>query len=143
MASGSANCRSSPKSNGGHDDNGRTTPRPRRIRPPETTLPNEARYSRTVLLDGDKFSTQVGRLDVVERGRHRRWSEDENIKIVLESLQAPRQITATARRYGISRSLLLRWRQLFRAERNATEQLIALTRASQKVHGSGSSPHFR
>nr|WP_091893193.1 transposase [Bradyrhizobium sp. Rc2d] len=80
----------------------------------------------------DKFSIQVGRLDVGERGRHRRWSEDENIKIVLESLQAPRQITATARRYGILRSLLLRWRRLFRAEKDATEQLIALTRASQK-----------
>jgi len=53
---------------------------------------------------------------VVETGRRRRWSEEEKFKIVLESLQAPRQVTATARRYGISRSLLLRWRQLFRPE---------------------------
>jgi transposase len=35
--------------------------------------------------------------------------EDEKLKIVLESLQAPRQVTATARRHGVSRSLLLRW----------------------------------
>ena len=55
-------------------------------------------------------------LEVVETGRRRRWSEDEKLKIVLESLQAPRQVAATARRYGISRSLLLRWRRLFRPE---------------------------
>jgi len=55
---------------------------------------------------------------VVETGRRRRWSEDEKLKIVLESLQAPRQVAATARRYGISRSLLLRWRKSFRPEPN-------------------------
>jgi hypothetical protein len=53
---------------------------------------------------------------VVETGRRRRWPEDEKLKIVLESLQAPRQVAATARRYGISRSLLLRWRRSFRPE---------------------------
>ncbi|MGY3608180.1 IS66-like element accessory protein TnpA [Bradyrhizobium sp. Lot11] len=36
--------------------------------------------------------------------------------MVLESLQAPRQVAATARRYGVSRSLLLRWRRSFRPE---------------------------
>jgi hypothetical protein len=55
-------------------------------------------------MDGDKRRAQVGRLEVVERGRRRRWSEDEKVKIILESLQVPRQVTATARRYGISRS---------------------------------------
>jgi transposase-like protein len=29
------------------------------------------------------------------------WSEDEKLKIVLESLQAPRQVGATAQRYGV------------------------------------------
>jgi transposase len=58
----------------------------------------------TVLMDGDKRSAQVERLEVVETGRRRRWSEDENLKIVLESLQASRQVSATARRHGISRS---------------------------------------
>ena len=67
-------------------------------------------------MDGDKRSAQVERLEVVETGRRRRWSEDEKLKIVLESLQAPRQVAATARRYGVSRSLLLRWRRLFRPE---------------------------
>ncbi|WP_407119397.1 transposase [Bradyrhizobium sp. LMG 9283] len=45
---------------------------------------------------------------MIETGRRRRWSEDEKVKIVLESLQAPRPVTATARRHGISHSLLLR-----------------------------------
>src|SRR3984893_17101804 len=69
-------------------------------------------------MDSDKRSAQVERLEVVDTGRRRRWSEDEKLKIVLESLQTPRQISATARRYGISRSLLIRWRRAFRAERN-------------------------
>ena len=67
-------------------------------------------------MDGNKHSAQVGCLEVVETGRRRRWSEAEKLKIVLESLQAPRQVAATARRYGVSRSLLLRWRRSFRAE---------------------------
>jgi transposase len=67
-------------------------------------------------MDSDKRSAQVERLEVVDTGRRRRWSEDEKLKIVLESLQAPRQVAATARRYGVSRSLLLRWRRLFRPE---------------------------
>src|SRR4051812_5891435 len=67
-------------------------------------------------MDSDRRSAQVERLEVVDTGRRRRWSEDEKLKIVLESLQAPRQVAATARRYGVSRSLLLRWRRSFRPE---------------------------
>jgi transposase len=62
-------------------------------------------------MDSNKFSTQVERLGVVETGRRRRWMDDEKLKIVLESMQAPRAISSTARRYGISRSLLLNWRR--------------------------------
>ena len=40
---------------------------------------------RTVLMDSDKRRAQVERLDVVETGRRRCWSEDEKLKIVLES----------------------------------------------------------
>jgi transposase len=81
-------------------------------------------------MDSDKRSAQVERLEVVETGRRRRWSEDEKLKIVLESLQTPRQISATARRYGTSRSLLIRWRRAFRAERNdAAEQQISFVPA--------------
>lgn len=58
--------------------------------------------------DSARRSAQIERLALVDTGRRRRWSEDEKLKIVLESLQAPRQGAATARRYGVSRSLL-RW----------------------------------
>ncbi len=58
-----------------------------------------------------------GKLEVVETGRRRRWSEDEKLRIVLESLAGPRLVSATARRHGISRSLLLTWRRAFHAER--------------------------
>jgi len=52
-------------------------------------------------------SRRLQRLEIVETGRRRRWSEDEKLRIVLESLQGPRLVSATARRHGISRSLLL------------------------------------
>jgi transposase len=67
-------------------------------------------------MDSHTRSAQVERLEVVETGRRRRWSEEEKLRIVRESLQAPRQVSATARRHGISRSQLLQWRRSFRAE---------------------------
>ena len=73
-------------------------------------------------MDRHTHSAQVERLEVVDTGRRRRWSEDEKLKIVLESLQAPRQVSATARRYGISRTQLLQWRRSFRAERNGAAE---------------------
>jgi transposase len=72
-------------------------------------------------MDSHKRSAQVERLEVVETGRRRRWTEDEKLKIVLESLRAPRQVAATARQYGISRSLLINWRRSFRPERHDPE----------------------
>ena len=50
-------------------------------------------------------------------GRRRRWSDDEKLRIVTESFQAPRAISSTARRHGISRSLLMTWRRAFGPER--------------------------
>ena len=81
-------------------------------------------------MDSDKRSAQVERLEVVETGRRRRWSEDEKLKIVLESLQAPRQVSATARRHGLSRSQLLQWRRSFRAEqKGAAERQVGFVPA--------------
>jgi len=67
-------------------------------------------------MDGHKHSTQIERLEVVETGRRRRWSDEEKLKIVLESMQTPRAISSTARRHGISRSLLMTWRRAFSPE---------------------------
>src|SRR6476659_2074247 len=85
---------------------------------------------RTGLMDSHTHSGQVERLEVVETGRRRRWSEEEKFKIVLESLQGPRLVSVTARRHGISRSQLLQWRRSFRAERKgAAEQQIGFVPA--------------
>ena len=67
-------------------------------------------------MDGHTHSA-FGRLEVVETGRRRRWSEDEKARIVLESLAGPRLVSATARRHGISRAQLLAWRRTLRSER--------------------------
>ncbi|WP_456815268.1 transposase [Bradyrhizobium sp. USDA 4529] len=67
-------------------------------------------------MDSNRRSARVERLEVVHTGRRRRGSKDQKLKIVLESLQAPRQVAATARRYGISHSLLQRWRRSFGSE---------------------------
>lgn len=48
-------------------------------------------------MDVNKSSLQGKRLEIVETGRRRRWSEDEKLKIVIESLQSADQMTATAR----------------------------------------------
>ena len=72
-------------------------------------------------MDVNKYSTQIERLEVVETGRRRRWSDDEKLRIVLESLRVPRAISSTARRYGISRSLLMQWHKLFCPAPNGAE----------------------
>src|SRR5215208_7621823 len=56
---------------------------------------------------------EVSRLEVVNTGRRRRWTDEEKLRIVMESLSGPRLGSSTARRYGIARSLLLTWRRQF------------------------------
>ena len=53
---------------------------------------------------------QVGQLEVVDTGRRRRWSEDENLRIVAESLRGPRLAPSTAPP-RISTSLAFAWRR--------------------------------
>jgi transposase len=68
-------------------------------------------------MDSHMRTAQVERLEVVDTGRRRRWSDAVKLKIVLESFEAPRLVSATARRHGISRSQLSQWRRWFRPER--------------------------
>jgi transposase len=68
-------------------------------------------------MDSHKHSPQVCRLEVVDTGRRRRWSFEEKLRIVEESHEGHRQASATARRHGISRSLLFSWRRAFRKGR--------------------------
>src|SRR5665647_1394267 len=73
-------------------------------------------------MDSHKHSTEVERLEIVETGRRRRWSDDEKLRIVAESFQTPRAISSTARRHGISRSLLMTWRRSFGPEPTSRQE---------------------
>src|SRR3954463_8670366 len=59
----------------------------------------------------------ISRLEIVDTGRRRRWSAAEKLRIVEESISAPRLASATARRHGISNQLLFSWRKAYRAGR--------------------------
>ena len=54
------------------------------------------------------------RLEVVELGRRRRWPAETKLRIVEESFAGWRQASVTARRHGISSSLLFAWRKAYR-----------------------------
>lgn len=71
----------------------------------------------------DSHTHSVERLAIVETGRRRRWSDEEKLQIVSESLEGPRLASATARRYGISPGQLFTWRRELRVrpERPAIE----------------------
>ena len=60
---------------------------------------------------------QISRLEVIETGARRRWTLEEKRRIVAESASAPRRVSATARRYGLSPSHLFAWRRLAREGR--------------------------
>jgi len=55
---------------------------------------------------------KVSRLDVISTGARRRWTLEEKQRIVAESYDGPRFVSATARRNGLSASQLFAWRRL-------------------------------
>jgi transposase len=55
--------------------------------------------------------SKVARLDVISSGARRRWTLEEKQRIVAESYAATRQVSATARRNGLSASQLFTWRR--------------------------------
>ncbi len=65
-------------------------------------------------MDMNKDSGFVGRLEIIETGRRRRWSVSEKVRIVEESLAGRRQASATARRHDLPNSLLFKWRRAYR-----------------------------
>src|SRR5829696_1119240 len=71
----------------------------------------------------------VTRLEIVETGRRRRWSDAEKLRIVEESLSGPRLASATARRHGISNQLLFAWRKAYREGRFGNGPRPAFVRA--------------
>ena len=67
----------------------------------------------------------VTRLEIVEIGRRRRWSDAEKRRIVEASLAGRRLVSATARAHGISRSLLTTWRRLHREGRLGLDEAVS------------------
>jgi transposase len=57
---------------------------------------------------------KISRLEVIATGARRRWTPEEKQRIVAESFGAPRIVSATARRHGLSNSQLFTWRRLAR-----------------------------
>jgi len=64
---------------------------------------------------------RVSTLEVIETGARRRWTLEEKQRIVAESFSAPRVVSVTARRHGISTSQLFNWRRLAREGKLARE----------------------
>ena len=56
--------------------------------------------------------SSVSRLEVIATGARRRWTLEEKRRIVAESYSAPRIVSATARRHGLTPSQLFTWRRL-------------------------------
>jgi transposase len=78
-------------------------------------------------MDVHKDSAVLSRIEVVETCRRRRWTSAEKLRIVEESFAEPRLVSATARRYGISRQLLLNWRKVLASTDRAGEGSIGST----------------
>src|SRR5215213_10045380 len=65
-------------------------------------------HGRTNSTNADGFR----RLEVITGiGRRRRWSDEDNARIVAESLDPATTSSAVARRYGLHASQLFVWRQ--------------------------------
>jgi transposase len=60
---------------------------------------------------------RFSRMEIVDSGRRRRFTDEAKLVIVAESYQGPRQVTATAQRHGITRWQLNAWRRAAREGR--------------------------
>ena len=63
-------------------------PHKRGLPPARAALLDLTKWCVTVLMDSHKGSTQLERLEVVETGRRRGWSDDEKLRIVTESFSS-------------------------------------------------------
>jgi transposase len=60
------------------------------------------------------FTPHIEILSAEDVPRRRHWNDADKIWVVEESHRGHRQVSATARRHGISRSLLTIWRRQYR-----------------------------
>ena len=69
--------------------------------------------------------------------RRRRWSDDEKAQILGETLVPDAKVTAVARRYGISASLLFSWRRQARTGVEAPQRLVPVMIAALDASDAG------
>jgi transposase len=81
-------------------------------------------------------TSKVSRLEVIQTGSRRRWSLEEKRRIVAESESAPREASATARRYGLRPSQLFTWRRLAREGLLGADEPVTFARAVIACEGS-------
>lgn len=65
-------------------------------------------------MTGDTTVSKVSRIEVIQTGSRRRWTPEEKLRIIAESMAAPRLVCAVARRHGLSANQLFVWRRLYR-----------------------------
>ena len=65
-------------------------------------------------------------VNVLGAERRRRWSYDEKVRLVEESLQAGETVCGVARRHGVAHSLLFTWRRQARQGRLGGDAAPAL-----------------
>lgn len=61
-----------------------------------------------------KFRPEIEVLSAADAARRRHWGDADKLRMVEESFLGHRQVAATARRHGVSRSLLTIWRRQYR-----------------------------
>ena len=82
---------------------------------------------------------KISRLEVIESGARRRWTPEEKQRIVAESFGAPRIVSATARRHGLSNSQLFTWRRLAREGKDGAVAFVpAVVAPEQRIENTPS-----
>jgi transposase len=74
-----------------------------------------------------KSGLEIEVLSAADAARRRQWSEADKLRIVEASFAGSRLVSATARRHGISRSLLTTWRRQFREGKLGTDRRPSFT----------------
>ena len=89
-------------------------------------------------------SHQISRLEIVDTGRRRRWSDEAKLRIVKESFSGSRLSSATARRHGISRQQIFAWRKAYReGDLGATTGLVSAVIVMGQPDGGAGANHSR
>jgi transposase len=72
-------------------------------------------------MTSDTTNSPIHRLEIVETGRRRRFTTAEKLRIVKESHEGHRRVSATARRYGLLPAQLFSWRRQYEDGRLGAE----------------------